>query len=69
MHVGDTIFANSEEAGIGKNWCLLDNQLTCNTFINGKYLSYIRYVRNGQYPHVHWNAGVTYTDKIGDIPG
>ena len=42
MHVGDTILAAAEEAGIDKNVCLLDNQLTCSTFINRKYLSNIR---------------------------
>ena len=38
MHVGNTILAAAVEAGIDENWCLLDNQLTCNTFINEKYL-------------------------------
>ena len=37
MHVGDTILAAAAEAGIDENWCLLDNQSTCNAFINGKY--------------------------------
>ena len=36
MHVGDTILAAAAEAGIDENWCLLDNQSTCNAFINGK---------------------------------
>ena len=35
MHVGNTILAAAEEAGIDENWCLLDNQSTCNAFING----------------------------------
>ena len=38
MYVGDTILAAAAEAGIDENWCLLDNQSTCNAFINGKYL-------------------------------
>ena len=69
MHVGDTILAAAVEAGIDKNWCLLDNQSTCNAFINGKYLSNIRDAPDGQYLRVHCNAGVTHTNKIGDIPG
>ena len=36
MHVGNTILAAAAEAGIDENWCLLDNQSTCNKFINGK---------------------------------
>ena len=31
MRVGDIILADSVEAGIVENWCLLDNQSTCNT--------------------------------------
>ena len=34
MHMGDTILAAAAEAGIDENWCLLDNQSTCNAFIN-----------------------------------
>ena len=69
MHVGDTILAAAVEAGIDENWCLLDNQSTCNAFINGKYLSNIRDAPDGQYLHVHCNAGVTHTNNIGDLPG
>ena len=36
MHVGNTILATAAEAGIDENWCLLDNQSTCNAFINVK---------------------------------
>ena len=36
MHVGDTILSAAEEAGINENLFLIDNQSTCNTFINGK---------------------------------
>ena len=68
MHVGNTILDDAAEAGIDENWCLLENQLTCNAFINGKYLSNIRYAPDGQYLRVHCNAGVTHTNKIGDIP-
>ena len=68
MHVGNTILAASEEAGIDENWCLLDNQSTRNAFINGKYLSNIRYAPDGQYLHVHCNKGATHTNKIVDLP-
>ena len=69
MHVGDTILASAAEAGIDENWCLLDNQLTCNAFINRKYLSNIRDAPDGKYIRVHFNAGVTHTNKIGNLPG
>ena len=35
IHVGDTILAAASETQIDENWCLLDNLLTCNAFING----------------------------------
>ena len=35
MHVGNTILDAAAETGIDENWCLLDNQLICNAFING----------------------------------
>ena len=38
IHVGDTILAAAEEDVIDKYWCLIDNQLTWNTFVNKKYL-------------------------------
>ena len=38
MNMGDTILDAAAEAGIDKNWCLLDNQSTCNAFINRIYL-------------------------------
>ena len=69
MHVGNTILADAAEAGIDENWCLLNNQLTCNTFINGKYLSNIKDAPDGKYLRVHFNAGVTHINKVGDIPG
>ena len=69
MHVGYTILAAAAEAGIDENWCLLDNQSTCNAFINGKYLSNIRYAPDGKYPRVHCNAVVTHTNNIGDLLG
>ena len=69
MHMGDTILDAAAEAGIDENWCLLNNQSTCNAFINKKYLSNIRDAPDGQYLRVHCNSGVTHTNKIGDIPG
>ena len=69
MHVGDTILASAAEARIDENWCLLDNQLTCNAFINEKYLSNIRDAPDGKYLRVHCNGGVTHTKKIGDLSG
>ena len=33
MRVLDIILDDAAEAGIDKNWCLLDNQSTCNAFI------------------------------------
>ena len=69
MNVGDTILAAAAEAGIDENWCLLNNQLTCNAFINGKYLSNIRDAPDGQYLRVHCNTGVTLTNKIYDLLG
>ena len=34
MHMGDTILDAAAEAIIHENWCLLDNQLIYNAFIN-----------------------------------
>ena len=69
INVGDTILSDAAEAGIDEIFRLLDNQSTCNTFINKKYLSNIRDVTNGKYLRFHCNTGVTHTKKIGDIPG
>ena len=68
MHVEDIILAAVAEAGINKKWCLLENQSTFKTFVNRKYLSNIRDAPSGQYLCVHCNAGVTHTNKIGDLP-
>ena len=69
INVGDTILAAAAEAGIDENWCLPDNQLTCNAFINRKYLSNIRDDSDGKYLRFHCNVGVTPTKTIGDLPG
>ena len=53
IHVGNTILDAAVEARIDENWCLLNNQSTCNAFINEKYLSNIRDAPNGQYIRVH----------------
>ena len=68
IHVVDTILDAVAEASINENWCLLDNQSTCNSFINVKYLSNIRYDLDGQYLRVHCKLGVTHTNKIGYLP-
>ena len=49
MCVGDTIMAAAAEAGIDGNWCILNNQSTCNTFVNIKYMSNIRDISDGLY--------------------
>ena len=69
IHVGNTTLAATAEAGIDEDWCLINNQSTCNSFISGKYLSNIRDAHDGQYLRVNFNAGVTYANKIGDPPG
>ena len=69
IFVGDNILAASAEAGIYENWCLLENQSTCNAFIYGKYMSNIRDSPGGKYIYVHCNAGVTYTNNSGGLPG
>ena len=69
MYVVDTILDAATESGIDENWCLLDNQSTCNAFINGKYLSNTRNAPDRKHLHVHYNTGVTYTNTIGDITG
>ena len=68
IQVRNTILDAAAEAGIKENWCLLDNHLTCNAFINKKYLSNIRDAPDGKYLRVHCNTGVTKTNKIGDLP-
>ena len=69
MRVGDTILFSTAEADIGENWCLIGNQSTYNTLINRKYLSHIINCPTALYSHVQLNTGVTYTNKIGGLPG
>ena len=69
MHVGNTILDAVAEAVIDENLCILDNQSTCNAFINEKYFSNIRDATDGKYLRVHCNTGVTHTKTIGDLSG
>ena len=69
MRVGDTILYSAAEADTDKNWCLLDKKSTYKAFINIKYLSNIGDNPSVQYLCVHFNAGVTYTNKISYLPG
>ena len=66
--VVDTILDAAAEYGISENWCLLNNQSTYNIFIDGKYLTYIIYAPDIQYLPLLYNTGVTYTNKIGNLP-
>ena len=68
MCVEDIILVDAVEASIDENWSLLYNKSTCNAFINVKYLSNIRYDPDVKYLRVHFNAGVTHTNKIGYPP-
>ena len=69
MLVGGTILDYVEESVIDESCCLLENQSTCNAFINGKYLSNIGNASDGKYLCVHCNAGITYTNKFTNLPG
>ena len=69
MCMVDTILDDAAESNIDENWCLLDNQSTCNALINGKYLPNIKVAPDGKYLRVHCNIRLTYTNKIGDLPG
>ena len=69
MRVGDTVLDAAAESGIDKNWCLLDNQSTWNTLINGEYLSTIIDTPDRKYPRVHFNVGVNHINKIVELPG
>ena len=68
MCVGDTILDAAAETVIDENWCLIGNKSTCNAFINGKYMSNIIKSTSEKYLCVCCNVGVTYTNKIGDLP-
>ena len=66
--VVDAILDAAAESSMYDNWCLIGNQSTCNTFINGKYLPNIRDAPGGKYTHVHCNSVVTHTKNIINIP-
>ena len=68
MCVRDTILAPAEESSIDEHLLLIDNQSICNAFANGKYLWNIRDDPYRQYLRAHCNSGVTYTNKICDLP-
>ena len=68
IHVVDTFLADTAEAVIDENWCLLDNQLTYNAFTNLKKISNIRDATYGKYIRVHCNSVMAHTNKIGDLP-
>ena len=69
MCVGDTILATEAEDGIDENCFCINNKSIWNDFTNGKYMSKISDAPDGQYLNVPWNAGVTYTNNIGEITG
>ena len=69
MLVGETRLDAAAEAGIDEKWFLLNNQQTCNALINGKYMSNIIDDPDWKYLIVHFNAGVSYTNKIGYFSG
>ena len=56
-------------SGIDENWWPFYSQSRCNTFINVKYLQNIINAPGGKYLCVLCNVGVTYTNKIGNLPG
>ena len=68
MCVGYTTLDVLSEASFDESWCLIDNQSTCNDFINSKYLSNIVDDSYGECFMCHYNAGITFTKNIGDLP-
>ena len=64
MHMGDIILAAAAESGINENCCLLNNQPTCNVFINVKCLSNIRDAPDRKYLRVYCNSVVTHTKQF-----
>ena len=57
------------KGAIDEDWCLLDNQSTCNIFTNRRYLRNIRRAPNGRELHIKCNAGIALCTMIGDLPG
>jgi hypothetical protein len=54
-------------ADVSKTWILLDNQSTVNVFCNAELLKNVRKVNKVM--NIKCNAGVTWTDMMGDLPG
>ena len=59
MRVGDTILDAAANAVIDGNWCLLENQSTCNAFINGKYILNTINAPDRKFIHAYYNEGVS----------
>ena len=69
ISVGDTIMTAEKESGINNNWCLLENESTCNTFVYWKHLLKSRDSPDGKKIYFCCNTELIYTNKIGDLPG
>ena len=54
---------------ININWCLLDNQSTCDIFHNADFLTNIRPAADGREMHIHCNAGILVVTMVGDLEG
>jgi len=51
------------------NWCLLDNQSTCDIFHNSAFLTNIRLAPDGCEMHIHCNADILVVIMVGDVEG
>ena len=54
---------------ININWCLLDNQSTCDIFHNSVFLTNIRLAPDGREIDIHCNAGILVVTMVGDLDG
>lgn len=48
---------------------LLDNQSTCNVFVNAQFLQSIRPAPNNTEMHIHCDAGTIICQTVGDLSG
>ena len=55
------------DGGIPALWILLDNQSTVDVFTNANVLKNIHVMNSTM--KIHCNAGVSHTNKVGDLPG